>query len=132
MWHFLVSPHVLIFHPKCQLYLITGTTPDIYINTLLTVPIIHKQGQLLIGYFSLHPQLHIQYLPKQNPIINIRNRKSVSFHFSHNDTMTTETIIIIMPSSIRHIEIVLCIREQKICVTGLTNPSFLLVQIFGS
>jgi len=108
MWNFLVPPtpltHVLIFHPNCQPYIINGTISDIYINTMLRVPIIHKQGQFLIGYFSLYPQLHIQYLPQQNPIINIRNKKSISFNFSHNDTMMMETIIIIILSSIRHIE----------------------------
>ena len=115
---FLFPPHVFIFHPNCQLYLITGTISDIYINTLPTVPIIHKQGKLLIGYFSLYPQFHIQYFPQQNPIISIRNKKSSSFNFSHNDTMTIETIIIIIPSSIRPIQNYVYHRTETLCPTS--------------
>jgi hypothetical protein len=99
MWHFLVPPpHMLIFHPNCQQY-------QTFILTQCSqcLSFINRDSSL-IGYFSLYPQLHIQYLPQQNPILNIANRKSISFNFSHNDTMTMETIIIIIPSSIRHIE----------------------------
>ena len=90
-------------------------------QTLFTVPIIYKQGQLIIGYFSLYPQLHIQYLPQQNPIINIRNRKLISFNLSEND--------IIILSSIRPIENCYVHHRTKICIIGLPKL-LLLVQIF--
>jgi len=55
----------------------------------------------------------------------------MSFNFSHNDTMMMETIIIIMPSSIRPIENYVYHRTETLC-HSLPKPSFLLVQIFGS